>query len=120
MTSSPALCVLFILCVLGVCVLGVRSHKHELSSTTPRLTSILLGDRLLVSLCSDHADANGVSMSDERDTKQKRTPSNAPARGKLPYQKPAFRHEGVFETMALACGKIQSTQSQCHSNIKNS
>jgi hypothetical protein len=57
-------------------------------------------------------------MSDERDTKQKRTPSNAPARGKLPYQKPAFRHEGVFETMALACGKISNTQSQCHSNIK--
>jgi len=57
-------------------------------------------------------------MSDERDTKQKRTPSKAPARGKLPYQKPAFRHEGVFETMALACGKISNTQSQCHSNIK--
>ena len=57
-------------------------------------------------------------MSDERDTKQKRTPSNAPARGKLPYQKPAFRHEGVFETMALACGKISGTQAQCHSNLK--
>jgi hypothetical protein len=59
-------------------------------------------------------------MSDERDTKQKLTPSKAPARGKLPYQKPAFRHEGVFETMALACGKISQTQSQCKSNIKNS
>ena len=59
-------------------------------------------------------------MSEDRDTKQKRTPSNAPARGKLPYQKPAFRHEGVFETMALACGKMSSTQAGCHSNIKNS
>ena len=59
-------------------------------------------------------------MSEQGDKTRKRTPSNAPARGKLPYQKPAFRHEGVFETMALACGKIQSTQSQCHSNIKNS
>ncbi len=57
-------------------------------------------------------------MSDERDTKQKRTPSKAPARGKLPYQKPAFRHEGVFETMALSCGKISSTQGSCHSVIK--
>ena len=57
-------------------------------------------------------------MSDERDTKQKRTPSKAPARGKLPYQKPAFRHEGVFETMALACGKIDATQSQCRANRK--
>ena len=74
----------------------------------------------MVSLCSDHAEANGVSMSDERDTKQKRTPSNAPARGKLPYQKPAFRHEGVFETMALSCGKLNTTQAQCKFNLKQS
>ena len=40
--------------------------------------------------------------------------------GKLPYEKPAFRHEGVFETMALACGKISGTQGQCRSSIKNS
>jgi hypothetical protein len=59
-------------------------------------------------------------MSDERDTKRKRTLSNAPARGKLPYQKPAFRHEGVFETMALACGKINPSQQQCKSLTKNS
>jgi len=45
--------------------------------------------------------------------------SNGTSR-KLRYQKPAFRHEGVFETMALACGKISQTQSQCKSNIKNS
>ncbi len=36
------------------------------------------------------------------------------------YQKPAFRHERVFETMALSCGKVQSTQGQCHFNRKNS
>ncbi len=59
-------------------------------------------------------------MSEERDTKRKRTPSNPPAKGKLPYQKPAFRQEGVFETMALACGKISGTQSQCRSLLKNS
>jgi hypothetical protein len=59
-------------------------------------------------------------MSDERDTKRKRTPSSAPAKGKRPYQKPAFRQEGVFETMALACGKISSTQAQCRSLNKNS
>jgi hypothetical protein len=39
---------------------------------------------------------------------------------KRPYIKPAFRHERVFETMALACGKIQSTQAQCHNARKNS
>ena len=46
--------------------------------------------------------------------------AGSPANGKLPYQKPMFRHEGVFETMALACGKISNTQGSCHSNLKNS
>jgi hypothetical protein len=39
---------------------------------------------------------------------------------KAPYQKPAFRYESVFETSALRCGKVQSTQSQCRSNRKSS
>jgi hypothetical protein len=39
---------------------------------------------------------------------------------KKPYQKPAFRSERVFETMALACGKMNGTQAQCKSNRKNS
>jgi hypothetical protein len=49
--------------------------------------------------------------------------SNPAAEGKppkKPYQKPSFRHERVFETMALACGKVNSTQAQCASNTKNS
>lgn len=29
------------------------------------------------------------------------------------YVKPAFRHETVFETMALACGKVSTTQNAC-------
>ncbi len=37
---------------------------------------------------------------------------------KKPYQKPAFRYERVFETLALACGKIDPTQSQCSFNRK--
>lgn len=32
---------------------------------------------------------------------------------KKPYQEPAFRHERVFETMALACGKINPTNFEC-------
>jgi hypothetical protein len=36
------------------------------------------------------------------------------------YQKPAFQHERVFETMALACGKLSPTQFTCHFNRKNS
>ncbi|MGC1499970.1 MAG: hypothetical protein WA800_08220, partial [Terriglobales bacterium] len=37
-----------------------------------------------------------------------------------PYQQPAFRFEHVFETMALACGKISPTQSHCRFNRKSS
>ncbi len=39
---------------------------------------------------------------------------------KKPYLKPAFRHEKVFETMALACGKISPSQLQCKQNKKSS
>lgn len=35
------------------------------------------------------------------------------AGGKRRYEKPAFRHEPVFETMALACGKVNPTQGAC-------
>src|SRR5438552_16697149 len=36
-----------------------------------------------------------------------------------PCQKPAFRYERVFETMALSCGKIDNTQAQCKFNRKS-
>lgn len=36
-----------------------------------------------------------------------------------PYLKPAFRHEQVFETMALACGKV-GTQGSCFRNRRSS
>ena len=39
---------------------------------------------------------------------------------KRPYQKPAFRYERIFETMALSCGKVSPTQGQCKFNRKNS
>jgi hypothetical protein len=41
-----------------------------------------------------------------------------PTRGRKPYQKPAFRFERVFETMALSCGKVDPTQKHCHYNRK--
>jgi len=37
-----------------------------------------------------------------------------------PYTKPTVRHERVFETMALACGKVEDTSMSCHFNRKNS
>lgn len=36
------------------------------------------------------------------------------------YEKPAFRYERVFETMALACGKVNASERQCGLNRKNS
>lgn len=32
---------------------------------------------------------------------------------KKPYEKPAFRHEQVFVTTALTCGKTSQVQQQC-------
>jgi hypothetical protein len=45
--------------------------------------------------------------------------ANRPA-GKKPYQKPEFRYERVFETMALSCGKVSPTEFQCRFNRKTS
>ena len=39
---------------------------------------------------------------------------------KKAYQRPEVRYERVFETMALACGKVQTTQGQCAHNRKAS
>lgn len=39
---------------------------------------------------------------------------------KKPYRKPEFRYERVFETLALACGKIHHNQAQCRFNRKTS
>ena len=39
---------------------------------------------------------------------------------KKPYVKPEVRHERVFETMALSCGKVRSTESSCRFNRKAS
>jgi len=48
---------------------------------------------------------------------QQKVPGTRTA-AKKPYVKPAFRHEQVFETMALTCGKISGTQGQCRTNKK--
>jgi hypothetical protein len=59
-----------------------------------------------------------MTQSDEAQRLKDR--DGAQPRVKKPYVKPEFRHEKVFETMALSCGKIHSTQSACRSNRKNS
>jgi hypothetical protein len=50
----------------------------------------------------------------------KKMESEKPRTGKKTYQKPEFRCERVFETMALSCGKISPTQFQCRFNRKTS
>ena len=57
-------------------------------------------------------------MSREKDSKEPQPPLNT-GTAKKPYWKPTFRHELVFETMALACGKVNATQSQCRFNQKS-
>ena len=51
---------------------------------------------------------------------KKRIDTASTAKTKRPYTKPAFQHEKVFETMALACGKLSPTQRPCRFNRKNS
>jgi hypothetical protein len=50
---------------------------------------------------------------------ERQQPARACKEKKL-YQKPAFRHERVFETTALACGKIGGTLPQCQFSTKTS
>jgi hypothetical protein len=40
--------------------------------------------------------------------------SQGQSANKKAYQKPAFRYEHVFETMALACGKTNNGVPSCH------
>ena len=53
-------------------------------------------------------------MSREKDSNQPRPPLDT-GTAKKPYWKPTFRHELVFETMALACGKITPVTFPCQS-----
>jgi hypothetical protein len=47
-------------------------------------------------------------------------PSEGDKGSKRAYIKPAFRHEKVFEVMALACGKVSGNQAGCKNNRKTS
>jgi hypothetical protein len=44
--------------------------------------------------------------------------SNSGTSAKKAYAKPEVRHERIFETQALTCGKVQATQAQCTNNRK--
>ena len=61
-------------------------------------------------------------MSEELKNKSAATkhPPTPEGKAKKPYHKPSFRYERVYETMALACGKMYSTESVCRFNRKTS
>jgi len=51
---------------------------------------------------------------------EKPSPEGAKLRAKKPYVKPEVRHERVFETMALSCGKTGPTSTSCYFNRRAS
>jgi hypothetical protein len=62
-------------------------------------------------------------MEDERKLSDQPEPEGrmrAISNQRKPYVKPGFTWERAFETMALACGKLNASQAQCKSNRKNS
>jgi hypothetical protein len=59
-------------------------------------------------------------MTDDQPVRQKSQPLGSVSKGKKLYQKPAFRYERVFETLALSCGKLVGTGGQCHQVKKTS
>jgi hypothetical protein len=59
-------------------------------------------------------------MSRQKDTNRPSPGADTERNGRKTYQKPAVRYERIFETSALMCGKVQTTQQQCHLNPKAS
>jgi hypothetical protein len=59
-------------------------------------------------------------MRQREDADRRASPLQARQAVRKPYRKPAMRHEQVFETRALTCGKVQTTQGACHYNRRHS
>lgn len=59
-------------------------------------------------------------MNDNRAPREKHEQSATAGKEKKLYQKPAFRYERVFETLALSCGKIGATVASCQFSRKTS
>jgi hypothetical protein len=60
------------------------------------------------------------SMAEQDGNTINNNPDTGERAAKKQYQEPAFRYEHVFETMALACGKVHPTILQCRFNRMNS
>jgi hypothetical protein len=86
---------------ISCCTLGERS------STSRAVSQTLCAGSIILMAEQDWNINNKVS-------------GESPRPAKKQYQDPAFRHERVFETMALACGKVQDTNLQCRFMKKTS
>jgi len=72
-------------------------------------------ERSSVRLCGWIAEAHFLMAGQDWNTNKNAAEDSRPPM-KKPYQEPAFRHERVFETMALTCGKLDPTQFSCRFN----
>ena len=59
-------------------------------------------------------------MRQREDTEGKVATPEGQQAARKPYVKPAVRHEQVFETRALSCGKVYTTQSECRLSRRTS
>ncbi|MBZ5614858.1 MAG: hypothetical protein LAO23_12680 [Acidobacteriia bacterium] len=60
-------------------------------------------------------------MTRDQAPRQKQQDLDNLGKAKKVYQKPAFRYERVFETIALSCGKlVHDTRHQCNLSKKTS
>jgi hypothetical protein len=59
-------------------------------------------------------------MREREDPDRRAGPLEARQVARKPYRKPEVRCEQVFETRALTCGKVQTTEGSCHYNRKTS
>ena len=59
-------------------------------------------------------------MKDNHAPYEKRQQPGNTSGGKKLYQKPAFRYERVFETLALSCGKVIAVTGPCQFSTKTS
>lgn len=59
-------------------------------------------------------------MSENQPSEKKQHQRGNAGKGKKLYQKPGFRYERVFETLALSCGKVTSSGLPNCQNVRKS
>jgi hypothetical protein len=77
-----------------------------------RLAKEVVWSRAFTSSTALSAGSNILMVEQDWKTNEQNS-GESPRLAKKQYQDPAFRHERVFETMALSCGKMSPTEFQC-------